>query len=174
MHTEREFEVVLHDGRTTKIRGVDRNEEARIAAVLGMASDVDAEARQEMEARGCCAAWGAYADLDGQKQAVGLARYTQSDDERSADIEVRVAGALRGVGLGKLLFETLILNALEHGLDVLVARVTRHSRVAQRLTKEASRVWMSGAGVHVEIPVNSGRRTLKMSTAVPKVRRRVG
>ncbi len=174
MHTEREFEVVLHDGRTTEIRGVDSDEEARIASLLGMTGDIDPGARQEMEARGCCSAWGAYADLDGHQQAVGLARYVQSDDERSADIEVRVAGALRSVGLGKLLFETLILNALEHGLDVLVARVTRHSRVAQRLTKEASRVWMSGANVHVEIPVNLGHRTLKMSTAVPKARRRVG
>ncbi len=174
MHTEREFEVVLHDSRTTQIRGVDSDEEARIAAVLGMTGDVDPEARQAMESSGCFAAWGAYADLDGQQQAIGLARYVQSDDERSADIEVRVAGAFRGVRLGKLLFETLILNALEHGLDVLVARVTRHSRVAQRLTREASRIWMSGANVHVEIPVSSGRRTLKSSTVLPKVRRRVG
>jgi GNAT superfamily N-acetyltransferase len=174
MHTEREFEVVLHDGRTAAIHGVDSDEETRIAEVLGMTGDVDPKVRQEMERRGCCAAWGAYADLDGQQQAIGLARYIRSDDERSADIEVRVAGAFRGVRLGKVLFETLILNALEHGLDVLVARVTRHNRVAQRLTQEASRIWMSGAYVHVEIPVNSGRRTLKMSAAVPKARRRVG
>ncbi len=173
MHTEREFEVVLHDGRTTEIRGVDSDEEARIAAVLGMIGDANPEARGAMECHGCYAAWGAYAERDGELRAIGLARYTRSEDGRSADVEVRVAGAFRGVGLGKLLFETLNLNALEHGLDVLVTRVTRHSRLAQRLSQEASLIRTSGANLHLEIPVNSQHRTLKTSGAVPKTRRSV-
>jgi GNAT superfamily N-acetyltransferase len=98
MPDSRSFDVVLADGRRTTVRAV---------------TDGDATA------------WAAFGD--DSRDAVGVARLVVRSPRGSAEVEVAVARAYRERGLGKILFDTLVLTALELGVDRVVARVRADS-----------------------------------------------
>ena len=60
-------------------------------------------------------AWVAETRVDGERRGVGVARYVRTG-ESSAEAAVTVADDFHGRGLGSLLFEALVLRALESGI----------------------------------------------------------
>ncbi len=118
--------------------------------------------------------WVAYVDEDDGRTPAGIAGYTRPRDHRTpAEMVVKVGEAYRGVGLGTMLFETLLLNALEHGLDHLVAHVPSDSSLAVKLMSRASshRPAVTTDHVQMKIPVSSSERTLRSSAVtLPVIR----
>lgn len=60
-------------------------------------------------------AWVAEAQVGGERRGLGVARYVRTGPE-SAEAAVTVADDFNGRGLGTLLFEALVLQALESGI----------------------------------------------------------
>ena len=60
-------------------------------------------------------AWVAEAEVDGELRGIGVARYVRTGP-KSAEAAVTVADDFQGRGLGSLLFDALVLQALESGI----------------------------------------------------------
>ena len=60
-------------------------------------------------------AWVAETEVDGELRGVGVARYVRTGPT-SAEAAVTVADDFHGLGLGSLLFDALVLQALEAGI----------------------------------------------------------
>ncbi len=100
------FEVVLADGQHVVVRRI---------------------------ADGDAAAWTAYAD--GNTAPIGISRLVKRSGRRSGYVEVAVAPEYRERGLGKILFDTLLMSSLERGFDRLFARVKARSWLGRRLRR---------------------------------------
>lgn len=72
-------------------------------------------------------AWVAIACVDGEERGAGVARYIRTDPE-SAEAAVTVADDFHGRGLGSLLFEVLVLQALESGIRRFLGDVLADNR----------------------------------------------
>ena len=60
-------------------------------------------------------AWVAEAEVDGELRGIGVARYVRTGPT-AAEAAVTVADDFQGRGLGSLLFDALVLRALENGI----------------------------------------------------------
>ena len=88
-------------------------------------------------------AWVAETQVDGERRGIGVARYVRTGPE-SAEAAVTVADDFNGRGLGTLLFEALVLQALESGIRCFEGEV---------LADNGSMRGVLGAtGAHVERP----------------------
>lgn len=68
-------------------------------------------------------AWLALAEEDGHPVAVGTARYIRLDDPEAAEAAVTVIDPYQGRGIGTLLLDALVLEALESGIRRFVGDV---------------------------------------------------
>jgi GNAT superfamily N-acetyltransferase len=141
MPDSRSFDVVLADGRRTTVRAV---------------TDGDATA------------WAAFGD--DSRDAVGVARLVVRSPRGSAEVEVAVARAYRERGLGKILFDTLVLTALELGVDRVVARVRADSWIGQKLRSRAGAVTRARTSreLSLEVPIVDEPQTLFTSRPLPR------
>ncbi len=167
------FEIVLRNGRRASIERVFGEEAWGAAQSVGLGRDRWGSLIEFAE-NGPSTTWVAYLNVDGTRTPAGIAGYSRSDTERKTpEMAVMVAPAFRGVGLGTALFETLLLNALEHGLDHLVTQVPSRSSLVQRLEGRARSQQPAAQPefVEFEIPVSSSQRTLVSSAAtLPVIR----
>jgi GNAT superfamily N-acetyltransferase len=87
-------------------------------------------------------------------------------DSVTADATVAVASRFRGLGLGRLLMETLLLVALENRVARLVIRAEQGDVVAGRLVRGlgARAVPADDGSLDYIVPVGWGDRTLVSSS----------
>ena len=167
------FDMVLRDGRHATLERVYGEEAWNAARSVGLGRDRWGSLIEFAET-GPAATWVAFLDQDGTRTPAGIAGYSRASGSRSTpEMVVMVAPAYRNVGIGTVLFETLLMNALEHGLDHLVTRVPSRSSLVTRLESRASRMRSAPTLDHVEmeIPVSSSQRTLLSSAAALPVLR---
>jgi GNAT superfamily N-acetyltransferase len=82
-------------------------------------------------------AWGALAEEpDGRQVGVGVARYVRlADDPTAAEAAVTVVDDWQGRGLGRILLDALVLEALENGITRFVGNVLVENRPMQELLR---------------------------------------
>jgi L-amino acid N-acyltransferase YncA len=97
---------------------------------------------------------------------VGVARFVR-DPERpdAAEFAITVVDDWQGVGLGKLLLQTLLVSAAEYGVEHLVAHVLEENTPALRLFRQvgARTVGQEDGSLTVEVPVGSAMRRPRAS-----------
>lgn len=171
--TNKRFEVVLRNRRRATLQRVYGEEAWNAARSVGLGRDRWGSLIEFAET-GPSTTWVAYVEEQGQRIAAGIAGYSRSESRRDTpEMAILVAPKYRDLGLGTVLFETLLLNALEHGLEHLTTQVPARSSLVQRLEPRASRKQPAARPdlVEFEIPVSSGQRTLVSSqTTLPVVR----
>ena len=94
------------------------------------------------------AALSAEPGLDGKPVGAGVSRYIRLDDPEAAEMAVTVVDDWQGRGLGRILLDALVLEALENGItrfegDVLVENGTMH----ELLRRTGARFRSEGQGV---------------------------
>jgi RimJ/RimL family protein N-acetyltransferase len=177
------FQGVLRHGRRVRIRPISSGDKSRIAtALLNMSARsrylrfheyrtglTDAELRYltELDYRRHVA-WGALAPDEPGRPGVGVARFIR-DPERpdAAEFAITVVDDWQGVGLGKLLLQTLLVSAAEYGIERLVAHVLEENTPALRLFRHvgARTVAQEGGSLVLEVPVSSAIRRPRASEA---------
>lgn len=180
----RPFDATLRDGRGVRIRPVGPEDRRPLLAGLrgigprsrylqyhrlftGMTER--APARAPAADRRAGIAWAAFA-LDGRDEpGVAAAQYVRDRVDRSrAELTIAVIDDYRRVGLGTLLLETLMADALQHGIEVLTASLfpahldalALFERVGGQLQRAAD------GGLTVEIAVTRARRSWKVSQPI--------
>jgi RimJ/RimL family protein N-acetyltransferase len=177
------FRSVLRDGRQVRVRPISPGDKGRIVdALLRMSARsrylrfheqrlalTDAELRYltELDYRRHVA-WGALALDEPGQPGVGVARFVREADGQAAEFAVTVVDAWQGVGLGKVLLQTLLVSAAEYGIDRLTARVLAENEPALRLFRRiGGRVSAGEDNTRaVEIPVGSAARRPRASEAL--------
>lgn len=178
------FEARLKDGRRVLVRRIGPEDRPRLIDGLRRMSPrsrylrfhrfvsdlTEAELRQLSEPdQRAHVAWGAIAlDEDGEP-GVAAVRYVRSPEDPSrAEFSVAVVDDYQRVGLGRLLLETLIADALVNGVERLVSPVLLENRAAltlfQALGGRLRRV--DGGEAVVEITVSTERRQWKASQPI--------
>ena len=84
----------------------------------------------------------------GEPQGLGVSRYVRLDDPEAAEMAVTVVDDWQGKGLGRILLDALILEALENGItrfegDVLV----ENGPMQELLRRTGARLRLEGPGV---------------------------
>lgn len=105
------------------------SEQSRQQRFLGHVNAGDALIRKLTEIDYCHdMAFVALVHRDGEKQIVGVSRYSRSSDGRACECAVTVADDWQNRGLGTLLMRHLIETAREHGIRSMVSidRATNH------------------------------------------------
>jgi GNAT superfamily N-acetyltransferase len=96
-------------------------------------------------------AWGALSvdpGPDGQPLGVGVARYIRLEDPEAAEMAVTVVDDWQGRGLGRVLLDALVLEALENGITRLEGDVLVENRPMQELLRrEGATLRPGGPGV---------------------------
>jgi GNAT superfamily N-acetyltransferase len=166
------FEGNLTDGRRVRLRPIWHGDEALIQArfrrlsarsrhlrgdrPLRQGSETDVQLLTSADGVNRVA-WGALALDEPRAPGVGAARYVRDpSDPAVAEAAVAVVDDYQGAGLGRLLLGTLIVTALENGVERLVGRVLPANDRAMRLLEAAGGVpvGISDGLVMVEIPIS--------------------
>ena len=96
-------------------------------------------------------AWAALAggaDPDGSPIGVGVSRYVRLDDPEAAEMAVTVVDDWQGRGLGRILLDALVLEALENGITRFEGDVLSENRPMQELLRRTgARFRPEGSGV---------------------------
>jgi GNAT superfamily N-acetyltransferase len=180
------FHGVLRDGRRVRVRPISPGDKGRLVdALLRMSARsrhlrfhqhrmalTDDELRYltELDYRRHVA-WGAMASDEPGRPGVGVARLIRDPDGDAAEFSVTVVDAWQGVGLGKLLLQTLMVSAAEYGVTRLVGHVLRENEPALRMFHHVGgrTIGREGDTVVVEIPVVSAVRRPRASEALLSV-----
>jgi GNAT superfamily N-acetyltransferase len=72
---------------------------------------------------------------DGQPQGLGVARYIRLDDPEAAEMAVTVIDDWQGKGLGRILLDALVLEALENGITRFEGDVLVENRPMQEMLR---------------------------------------
>lgn len=96
-------------------------------------------------------AWAALAaepEPDGRPAGVGVSRYVRLADPAAAEMAVTVVDDWQGRGLGRILLDALVLEALENGITRLEGDVLVENRPMQELLRQTgARFQPEGNGV---------------------------
>lgn len=85
---------------------------------------------------------------DGEPLGLGVARYFRLDDPVAAEMAVTVVDDWQGKGLGRILLDALVLEALENGITRLEGDVLVENRPMQEmLRRTGATFWAEGGGV---------------------------
>lgn len=178
------FEARLRDGRRVRIRPIGPDDRHRLIAGLRRMSPRSRYLRfhrfvtdltepelshlTEADQRGHVA-WGAVALDEPGEPGVAAARYVRNpDDPTQAEFSIAVVDDYQGVGLGRLLLETLIADAVVKGVERLFAPVLHENHVALGLFVQLGgrlRRLPNGETL-VEIAVTTERRQWKTSQPI--------
>lgn len=176
------FEATLRDGRRMWVRPVTSEDKEKIQAGLARMSAQSRYMRfhapvtqlSESELRRLTdvdqdrhVAWGAVSLDEPGEPGAGVARYVRSsEDARCANIAVTVVDEYHGLGLGRLLMQTLLVAAATQGVERFVAHVLPENTAAQELFRAlgAGPGSRRGDRIVMEIPVRSAWRTLQASS----------
>jgi GNAT superfamily N-acetyltransferase len=169
------FEVTLRNGERLRLRPVEPDDETQLAALLQASRSrlpvrlPAARTRPAGTATGHPghAAWVAVAPAGPGSPVVAAGLYLRRQvDSVTADATVAVASRFRGLGLGRLLMETLLLVALENRVARLVIRAEQGDVVAGRLVRGlgARAVPADDGSLDYIVPVGWGDRTLVSSS----------
>lgn len=180
-HIGRAFAAKLRDGRRVRVRPIRPADKAGLEAGLARMSPrsrylrfhrvverlSDAELRYltEIDPRQH-SAWVALSLDEPGEPGVGVIRYVRDAvDRRVAEVAITIVDDYQGVGLGRLLLETLLVSALLNGIQHLKAYVLPENEAALRLFRGvAGRAGRLEDGVVVfDIPVSMPGRTLYSS-----------
>lgn len=175
------YEARLRDGRPVRVRRIGPDDRPRLVEGLRRMSPRSRYLRfhrfvselTEPELRLLSepdqrdhVAWGALAVGEPGEPGVAAARYVRNpDDPTEAEFAVAVVDDYQGAGLGRLLLETLIADALLNGVERLVSPVLPENRGALKLFETlGGRLRRSDdAGPIVEIAIATERRQWKAS-----------
>jgi acetyltransferase len=170
------FEARLRDGRRVRVRRIGPDDRRRLVAGLRRMSPRSRYLRfhrfvselTEPELRYLSepdqrdhVAWGAVAVGEPGEPGVAAVRYIRNpDDPAEAEFAVAVVDDYQGAGLGRLLLETLIADALLNGVERLVSPVLPENRGALKLFETlGGRLRRSDDdGLIVEIAIATERR----------------
>jgi RimJ/RimL family protein N-acetyltransferase len=72
---------------------------------------------------------------DGEPLGLGVARYIRLDDPEAAEMAVTVVDDWQGKGLGRILLDALVLEALENGINRLEGDVLVENRPMQEMLR---------------------------------------
>jgi RimJ/RimL family protein N-acetyltransferase len=85
---------------------------------------------------------------DGEPQGLGVSRYVRLDDPEAAEMAVTVVDDWQGKGLGRILLDALVLEALENGITRFEGDVLVENRPMQELLRRTgARFRPEGNGV---------------------------
>lgn len=175
------FPSVLRDGRRVRIRPISPSDKGRIVdALVNMSARsrylrfhedrmalTDSELRYltELDYRRHVG-WGALAADEPGQPGVGVARFIRDGEGDAAEFAITVVDGWQGVGLGRLLLQTLLVSAAEYGVERLVGHVLPENEAALRVFRQfgARTVDHEGGALVIEIPVGSAARRLRAST----------
>lgn len=174
----RGFEAELRDGRRVRIRLISpadksgliagltrlspRSRYLRFHRVVERLSDDELRYLTELDMRNHFAWVAVSLDEPGQP-GIGVIRYVRdAADRRAAEVAITIVDDYQGVGLGRLLLETLLVSAMMNGIERLRAIVLREDEAALRLFRSAGGRPSAGEAdtLVVDIPVSSPERTL--------------
>lgn len=146
MTNDKSFEVTLPRGRRLTVRVLD---------------DADAST------------WAAYAD--DRLEPVGVARLVTRSLGEPAEATVTIEAEYQQLGLGKILFDTLVLSALELGFERVVVRVGPDSWIGDKLLHRRGALTRARTSTELtlEVPIVDGPRTLVTSRPLPTLTRGV-
>lgn len=172
----RPFDATLRDGRGVRIRPIGPEDRRRLLAGLRRVGPRSRYLQYHRlltamtaEAAGAGNAWAAFALDRRDEPGVAAARYVRDRVDRSrAELTIAVIDDYRRVGLGTLLLETLMADALQHGIEVLTAvlfpahldALALFERVGGQLQRAAD------GGLTVEIAVTWAHRSWKVSQPI--------
>lgn len=184
-HAERGFVAELRDGRRVRVRPITPMDKRALNAGLARMSPrsrylrfhrvverlTDAELRYltELDLRNHFA-WVAISLDEPGEPGIGVIRYVRdSADRRTAEVAVTIVDDYQGVGLGKLLLETILVSAMFNGIERLQAIVLPEDTAALRLFRGVGGRQGTGEGgvLVVDIPVSTPGRTLLTSAPQP-------
>jgi GNAT superfamily N-acetyltransferase len=115
-------------------------------------------------------AWGARAPDEPGAPLVASARYRRDgEDPATAEVAVVVIEGWRRIGLGRLLLETLLVSAAQHGIRRLIAHVERRNAPAERLLRRSgfrTVAEVNGVSLRMEATVSGDSRTLMSSNPI--------
>lgn len=178
------FEARLRDGRRVRVRPIGPDDRRRLVAGLHRMSPRSRYLRfhrfvselTEPELRYLSepdqrhhVAWGAVAVGESGEPGVAAARYVRNpDDPAEAEFAVAVVDDYQGIGLGRLLLETLIADALLNGVERLVSPVLSENHGALRLFEALGGRLRRGddGDLSVEIAIATERRQWKASQPI--------
>ncbi|HEV8628105.1 MAG TPA: GNAT family N-acetyltransferase [Acidimicrobiia bacterium] len=90
------------------------------------------------------AALSADAGPDGRALGVGVSRYIRLEDPEAAEMAVTVVDDWQGRGLGRVLLDALVLEALENGITRLEGDVLVENRPMQELLRHTGATFRPG------------------------------
>jgi len=175
------FDVRLRDGRWVRIRPIVAADRDRIARGLMRMSPetryrrfhraIDRLSERELEYLADVdqerhVAWGVISLGEPGRPGVAAARFVRdASSPTEAEFAIAIVDDYQGVGLGRLLLETLLLSAADAGLHRLVGYVLPDNAAALALFRSL------GSGdptpvddtLRVEIPIETESRMLRMS-----------
>lgn len=178
------FEARLRDGRRVRLRPIGPDDRRRLVAGLRRMSPRSRYLRfhrfvtelTEPELRLLTepdqrdhVAWGAVSLGEPGEPGVAAARYVRDPaDPTQAEFALAVVDDYQGVGLGRLLLETLIADALLNGVERLVSPVLSENHGALRLFEALGGRLRRGddGDLSVEIAIATERRQWKASQPI--------
>ncbi|GGD90382.1 hypothetical protein GCM10011515_07470 [Tsuneonella deserti] len=175
----------LEDGSAVCIRTIEPEDEARMRAGIakmsprsrylrfftGLNTPPDSVIDRLIAADGYRhIAWGAIAmDAPGQPAAGAVHAYRSKEQDGCAEFSVAIVDAWHGLGLGKLLTATILLDAEAQGLTEFAAYTLAENRSAiEFITSLGARmVGRDGAALEFHLPVSGALEALR-SRAEPE------
>lgn len=177
----RPFVITMKDGARVRLQAVGPGDRERLLAGFARLSprsrylrfrrpvtelsEADIRDLTDTDARHHVA-WGAIALDEPGEPGIGVARYLRSlNDGKTAEVAVTVVDEWQRRGVGRVLVETLLLAALENGIERLMARVLPENTGARRLLQRvgARPERHDGQELVLELPVRRRDRTLLSS-----------
>lgn len=174
----RGFNADLRDGRRVRVRLITPADKSGLAAGLARMSprsrylrfhrmverlsDDELRYLTELDMRDHFAWVAVSLDEPGQP-GIGVIRYVRdAADRRTAEVAITIVDDWQGVGLGRLLLETLLVSAMMNGIERLRAVVLPEDEAALRLFRGVGGrpAAAEGGVLVVDIPVSSPERTL--------------
>jgi RimJ/RimL family protein N-acetyltransferase len=110
-------------------------------------------------------AWVALADEDTQPRAVGVSRYVRLSDPEAAEAAVAVVDPYQGHGIGTMLLDALVLEALENGIKRFEGLVLAENQTMRAVLRHAgARMSPDGSGtLRFDLDLPARREQLRTS-----------
>jgi len=182
----RSFDICLHDGRWVRVRPIvptDKDALERALERLGAKSrdfrfHADVQRLTEDQLRYLTevdqrnhVAWSVFALEEPGRPGVATVRFVRdAADPAEAEVAITIVDDYQGIGLGRILLDTILLSALEGGVERLVGYVVPENRIAINLFQSlgADSGEIEGGMLRMVIPVTNDRRRFRRSGEVPR------
>ncbi len=180
----RSFDICLRDGRVVRIRPIVTSDKAAMERALERMSaqsryyrfHTDLARLTEDQLRYLTdvdqlnhVAWSVFSLDEPGRPGVATVRFVRDRaNPAEAELAITIVDDFQGVGLGRILIDTILLSAFECGVERLVAYVVPENEIAQRLFRSVGGVSIEiEAGMlRMEIPVTTERRRYRHSGEV--------